>query len=76
MYGRDSMGRPPDTLLPTVPAEALSLRLALEGPVTVQAQHVPNTLGPGIDGAERVLTVTVRHVPVGRRAVRVEYHRA
>src|SRR6516162_2900884 len=75
-YRRDSRRRPPVTLSPTSPAEALGLRLTLERPVTVQAPQVTRTLGPGIDRAKRFPTFEVHHVPIGQTAVRTEDDRA
>jgi len=56
------------TLCPTGLAEALDFRLALEGAVTVQAQHPTHTLGPRIDGAETVPTWGAHRVLVARGA--------
>src|SRR5262249_44420348 len=55
-------------LLPTGPAEALNLRVALERLATVQARHPTNSLGPGIAGAAAVPTCAVRRVLNARQA--------
>ena len=61
-------GTPPVRLLPTDSAQALGLRIALEGPVTVQAQHPTNPLRPGIDGAEILPTCGRRRILVAQQA--------
>ena len=65
----------PRPSLPACPAEALHLRFAREDPTAVQADELPDTLGPPIAGGGRCRAVQMRHLSVTRHVVGARQYR-
>jgi hypothetical protein len=65
----------PKGSLPTRPAEALGLRVALEHPTAIQADQVANAVRPGIGGAMGSLICQMCHLSVAQDVVPAEQDR-
>jgi hypothetical protein len=61
------------TSLPACPAEALHLRFAREDPTAVQAEELPDALGPPIAQGRRRRALEVHHLSMIRNAVGAQY---
>jgi hypothetical protein len=70
---RATSGRLRITSLPACPAEALHLRFAREDPTAVQAEELPDALGPPIAQGRRRRALEVHHLSMIRNAVGAQY---
>ena len=70
---RATSGRLRVTSLPACPAEALHLRFAREDPTAVQAEELPDALGPPIAQGGRRRALEVHHLSMIRNAVGAQY---